>query len=89
MLLILPVAKMMSQPMIIYIAVVTARAFRPKTAYSTIPKTASPQIIPKIVQPSAPFKMLKQYGVYVPAIKIKIEAWSKIPKTFFAPDGNA
>ena len=34
-----------------------------------IPKAASPQIIPNIVQPNAPPRFTRQYGVYVPAIK--------------------
>ena len=42
---------------------------------------ASVQMMPNIHQPVAPPTPTKLYGVYDPAIKMKIELWSKIWKT--------
>ena len=42
-------------------------------ALSTIPPIAQAQTIPKIVQPSQPLNVVKQNGVYVPAINRKMD----------------
>jgi hypothetical protein len=67
-----PIAKTINQPIAIYNSVEKMTNFLMKNILKIIPMSVNPQTIPKIDQPTAPLKLTRVNGVYVPAIKIKI-----------------
>lgn len=46
--------------------------------FKIMPKIATPQFTPNILHPQAPLNTKREIGVYEPAIRIYIEAWSKV-----------
>ena len=54
------------------------------TALSTTPRMAAPHTTEKIVQPTGPRSVTRVMGVYVPAIRRKIDVWSSTRSTALA-----
>ena len=73
----------MHQPVIKYKAIDIFLNFFISIEFNTMPIIAKDQTIPKIVHPKEGGNFNKTIGVYVPAIKIKIEQWSIILNTLF------
>lgn len=64
------------QPITRYNAVEIQRGQLNQTILKTTPLKATAAIIENNILPVVPFKLIKQKGVYVPAIKINIIEWS-------------
>jgi len=56
-------AKMITQPINTYIIVEIKSYFPVKNSFKTIPVNASPQVIPKIIQPIVPLSVIRVNGV--------------------------
>ena len=64
------------QPITRYNAVEIQRGQLNQTILKTTPLKATAAIIENNILPVVPFKLIKQKGVYVPAININIIEWS-------------